>query len=302
MADLAFIRFRLTPTLAQDLDESPEVEQHYYGQIQLKPLDPYPYYQVTNSTFDMPVDPGTYSVALVNSCTLEEEDVSDNVEVTNFEENGITQMKVRIAYLPTDHYSDLMYLKIDGGSLSSERVYYSNLFLVTDLEIERTTRIDYVDTRRDIPTSNENTGVLGYIQSIRVQIYKKNGADESVVERYRQMSRGQNVIPRVLRNKLIEWTTQEFNYWTYERVMEALFGVCYFDFVRQYPFNTPEYNPREELSNISEMRFITDPDESDVINIQQVIVGASLVDFDTTETITINFTTDYNVTQIQIPA
>ncbi len=293
MVDYSFIRLAATQALAQDLGYSPEVQHAYLGQIQLLPNDPQPYNQATNSRLGVSV--GAYTAYIVDGCG-NEEDVTSYVTLTAFQENGIDQLKIQLANLPTDYGAQLVYLKIDRFSTGA-KFYYSNKFLLTDQESQFTSRLDYVDRERSIEAiGGENS--IGFIQSTRLRMYPTNFIPRHDVQQYYQITTGQHVNPRALAKELTEYKFPMADPWTYKRLLRAMLGVCYIDQSRAYLFEAPEYAPREGRSNFSENRFLTDIDDNDFLGIAEV--STSMVDFLASSTELASST--YLSSQLQIPA
>ena len=295
MSRASFLKIRTTLSEAWNLDESPVVDLHYLDQIQLLPKDPHPYTQITDSPTDLSVGEN-YQVFLVNCTTGEYYEITDHIDITNVFIDSISQLKIRIAYLPNDHYSDLMHLRIVRDSVSSFSVpdYYSNPFLVTDTDSHLTTRIDYF--------FGNIRSVFGH-GSIRLKMYENNYSPATELKSYFQVTTGQLTNSRTQIRKYQEWQTAPWNAFTFKKLEEALyFGRCYFDLVRQYPSENIPYAPRQGTSNISEITFVTDPNPLDTIKIQEVIIGATMIDFRVNAPDVRVNTGNYLITQTQIPA
>ena len=244
-------------------DESVEVEHNYLGSIQLKPRDPQPYYQLSNFDWNFVLD--VYTVVLVVLRTCKEYDVTNNVDITKFTENGLTQGKFRYADIPYDFGNDLVYFKV---SLSPKNFIYSNLIRITNNDIDKTVRIDYVDNTRE---GNEE-----YKQSTRVNLYKHNHVANTEIDAYYQISTEQNVNSRIQENSLQEWYMPPINAWTFKRIEKAFYnGGFWLDLVRNYLTSPLEYVERQELSNVSEQMFTTDPNEDDILNVIEVEIESN---------------------------
>lgn len=298
MAKSAFLKIANSLEKAWDLDESPVVDLHYLDQIQLLPKDKQPYLQITDGESDLSVTEN-YEVYLVDCKTGTQEDITAHVDIASITVSGITQLKIQLAYLPTDHYENLQHLKINRDSTTAEntrgKYYYSNPFLVTDTDKQLTTRVDYTLTA---------TGKILAYQSIRLRFYKNNKRSATELSSYFQITTGQLTNSRTQTRNFIEWQTKPFNAFAFERLENALYlGRCYFNQIRQYPAEPLQYNSREGNSNISEMKLITDPNENDFLNIINVIIGATLIDFRVNvPSVLINDPNNYLVTQTKIPA
>ena len=260
MADYNFIRYERLLADALSQDESVEVEQNYLGAVQLKPNDPEPYWQISNFEGNIVISNYSVSIVVFGSCV--EVDVTDNVQITTFIENGIRQAKFRYADIPYDFGTDLVYFKIDLNG-NGQRFMYSNLIKITDIDIDRTVRVDYVDNTRYLNQL--------FLQSTRLNFYKHNHIPNTEVDSYYQISTEQNVNSRIQENSLTEWYMPPINAWTFKRIEKAFYnGGFWIDKVRNYVTAPLEYSERQELSNVSEQTFTTDPNEDDTINIVHV--------------------------------
>ena len=258
MKDYSFIRYDRDLSIALQQDESVEVEHNYLGIVQLKPNDPEPYTQLSN--FDWNFVLGTYTAAIVVLDGCKEFDVTDNVLITTFVEGGLTQGRFTYADIPYDFGDNLVYFKI---FLSPKNFIYSNLIKITDNDIDRTTRVDYIDNTR---VGNED-----YKQSTRLNLYKHNHVPNTEIDAYYQISTEQNVNSRIQENSLQEYYVPPINAWTFKRIEKAFYnGGFWLDKVRNYLTSPIEYVERNELSNVSEQIFTTDPNEDDVLSVIEV--------------------------------
>lgn len=269
MSDISFLSLFPTLEQAKDLGESPQAYNRYSSQVQLLPDDRNPYLQVTSSSISLTIA-SDYRVYLVSCVTDEEIDITDNVTLTQFTEGTTQQIKIKIASICADFGQSTVYFKVDrGGGGGKQSFYYSNLFLITNENSELTSRIDYVDPLRNIPAADVYDEVYGVVQSIRLQFYYNNHVSKADLDVYFEISTGQNVNPRVLKKEYMQWQTQPFNAYHYKRLSRAFYaGKCYVNQVRNYPVEAFDPPPREGHTNISEMTFITDPNELDKITLR----------------------------------
>ena len=270
--DIAFIKLHPQIEVAQDLQESPLALLRYTPQIQFKPFDEQPYVQITASKDIGLTIADDYTVSIVRCRDLYEVDVTEHVLIRPIFLNGVDQLMLRIAYLREDFGTEPVYFKVNRGTIvpqTANPFYYSNKFLVTATKIEFTSRLDYFNS-----TNNFVSMARAPMESIRLAFYFNDHIDQTEVDTYYQITTGQNVNPRILIKEYTEWQTQIFNAWTFKRLSRAFyFGRAYINQVRHYPVEGIEYNPREGHTNVSEMTFITDPDDTDTINIIPVIIG-----------------------------
>lgn len=283
---------------AFDLGESVEVENHHLGQIQLTPLDNQPYYFASNLSAGVLYD-DNYTAEIITCSKSEAEDITANINIQSFEEGDLTQILFCLANLPTDYHAELVYLKITFNGIAAAP-YFSNPFLLTNDDVEYTSRIDYLDKDRNIPFVQGISTSSEFFQSARLKFYYKDYVDQTDLETYYQISTSQNVNTRASKKFLSKWITKPFNAFTFSRLSSAFYnGSCYINQIRNYPIEGFEYNEREELSNISESVFITDPDEGDFLIILPVYTNEVLIPFRVNSSSFVN--SQYYINQSQIP-
>ncbi len=272
-----FIKLHPRIEEAQNLDESPLATLRYTSQIQLIPFDPLPYTQITAAK-DISLTVGDdYKVYLVRCRDNYEVEVTNHVNLTNVQVNGRAQLRIIISYLLQDFGTDPVYFKIDriGDANPNLKVYYSNKFLVTANKKELTSRIDYKNIYNVF--DNGTVDRTARLESINLQFYFNNHVDSTDVETYYQITRNQNINTRILINELSEWQTQIFDAWTYKRLARAFYGGrCYINQIRNYPIDGLDYQNREGHTNVSEMTFVTDPDDKDFYSISPIIIDESI--------------------------
>lgn len=233
----------------------------YEGFIQLLPFSNSPYVQITQSKNDL-ILPNVYTVYLRDCSGKINQDVSNYITITQVEEYSVKQLRVVICQLPFDYMTTPVQIVIKPQGVGGQELK-SNYFLLTELDKEKTSRIDYIDTKRNI------TGILSAetYQSIRLGFYLNNEILSSEVETYYQISTSQNVNNRISLKEYLEWKTQPIDSWTFKQLSRALYtGRCYINYIRNYIVEAIELNPRQGNSNISENTFITDPNDTDVIS------------------------------------
>ena len=265
MDDFSFLWLKTSKAVAWAQTLSPVVQLNYRGQLHYKPLDPKPYVQVTRSKESITIDENDYDVYLLD-CNNEQYEINDHVDITIYVDAfGIQQAYIRLKYLPLDYGTNLVCLKIRGTYNSKVRWYYSNPFLLTGYNSYKTTRIDYIETR--------DFTLEPIYNSARLSFYKNDYVASTEMDVYYQLATSQNVISKVNKDRRLEWVAEDFDPWHYIRLEEALYNSpCYFDFIRNYPAEALKFEPRMGDTGVSENRFITDPNEKDVINIPSIII------------------------------
>lgn len=251
------------------MNESPGATIRYSPHVQFLPKDPQPYLQVTSSPIPLSIGAG-YKVYAVRCSDKKELEITPHVILSKLG----TQLLLKFVYLPYDFGPMPVYLKIDRYG-DGVKKYYSNKFLITGHNRHLTARIDYTDNENRIPFPVGITRVNAQqFQSARLRFYFSDIVDATDVDVYYQITRSQSINSRISIKEYNKWRTQPMNHWTLTRLARALYkGHCYIDQVRNYIVEGLERNEREGQSNISENEFLTDPDNSDTIDILQEIIG-----------------------------
>lgn len=270
-SDLTFLWFKTSKALAWAQKLSPMVDMEYRGQLHLKPQDPKPYIQITRSPTSLPINIEDLDVYLVD-CNNEEVEINDHVDIFPYlDTNNIWQIYLRLKYLPLDYGANLVCLKISTQTGIVRSGYYSNPFLLTGLDIDKTVRIDYLETR-------EPYQGLKVFNSVRLRMYRNDYVPGTELTTYYQITKGQNVISRVNKDRRVEWICEKMDSWHWIRLEEALYNSrCYFDFVRNYPAEALAYEPRLGDTNMNYQRVVTDPNETDTINIPSIIIDPEIL-------------------------
>lgn len=277
--DISFLWFKETKQQAWSQEFSPVIENTFRGQLHLLPFDPQPYVQITDSPVSLQIN-NDADVFLLD-CNDEKVNINDHVDLRSITDvNGIKQIYIRLKYLPLDYGANLVCLKIESTVGVGSFSYYSNPFLLTSLEYEKTSRVDYRVNRNY--TENETVpSAINYpnvYQSARLSFYFNNYIEATEIESYYLITRSQDVISNVNENEHAEWVFEYADGWHWKRLSKALFrSPCYLNLVRNYPVDGMELTPREGNSNIAESTFVTAPNESDKINIIPIIIDPTII-------------------------
>ena len=266
-SDLSFLWLKPTKALAWGQMLSVVMDKPYRGQIHLLPQDPKPYVQKTQSPTSITFNNENYDVYLLD-CNNEHFQVNEYVDLYPFvDDAGISQLYIRLKYLPLDYGMNLICLKIISTIEETVYTWYSNPFYLTRLFGERTVRLDYLQD------NNEGTPKPAAYSSIRLRMHKNNYVSGTDLTTYYQITKSQNVISRVNKKRYIQWAAENMDSWHWIRLEEALYNSrCYFDFIRNYPVEALEFEGRLGDTNVNEQFFVTDPNEKDVINIPSIII------------------------------
>lgn len=276
--DISFLWFKETKEEAWSQEVSPVVENTFRGQLHLLPFDPQPYLQITDSPVSLQIN-NDANVFLLD-CNDEKVNINNHVDLRSItDENGIKQIYIRLKYLPLDYGANLVCLKIESTIGLASYNYYSNPFLLTSLDYEKTSRVDYRVNRNY--TENEVVpDAISYpnlYQSARLSFYFNNYIEATEIESYYLITRSQDVVSNVNENEHSEWVFEWADGWHWKRLAKALFRTpCYLNLERNYPVDGMELTPREGNSNVSESTFVTAPNPSDKINIIPIIIDPSI--------------------------
>lgn len=270
LLDYSFIRLKTSKQEAFNLDNSPVINLSYLGQIQLLPLDPFPYVQTTDFTINYFGDSTSFNAYLVD-CDGNEEDLNSHFKpVVGQDINGIFQLQFKLAYLPKDYGQNLVYLKIIAITGDLRYIFYSNKFKITREDEFLTSRVDYSLFKP--LTFGENTSPSEF-NSIRLPFYLHDHIDKDEISTYLMISNGEHVNSSTIHSDLTEWVFEYIDYFTNTRLKRAIQrGLCYINGVANQSTESFEYEGRYGRSNISTTKFITDQDEGDVYTPEEMIV------------------------------
>lgn len=302
-SDLSFLWFKPTKAEAWNQMISPVIDKPYRGQLNFLPKDPKPYIQITQSPTSLLFNESDYEVYLVD-CNNEEFDIFDHADIKQLTDpTGIKQIYIRLKYLPLDYGSNLVCIKINttvdvGGGFGQPKTWYSNPFLLTGLFSSTTVRIDYLETRPFVALSDTPT----VFNSVRLAMHRDNYVSGTDLTTYYAITKSQTVISRVDKKRYLRWAANKMDSWHWVRLEEALYNSrCYFDFIRNYPAEALEFEPRLGDSNMNEQFFLTDPNEKDVINIVSIIIDPEILYVPMLASTDVLASTDQLTSEIETP-
>ena len=226
--DYSFLRFEDSLEQAKKIKNSPlssiAINQN---PIQLLPNEYY--LQISNFASGI-VFNGDYEAYLVDCNDNIKADITTKVAIYEFIDNdGINQIAIELYKLGFDFYKQSLHLKL--VHTTSNSVYYSNSFYLTDYESNKTTRFDY---------RNGNTffGIaynkVDFYQSIRLITWFADLIDETEVGNYYQISKGNTISNRPLYKQKEKYKFDYLNNFVFERTNAMLLSdIIYIDGVRQ---------------------------------------------------------------------
>lgn len=274
--DISFLWFKSTLAEAWNQNASPVIDMMFRGQLHLLPFDPQPYLQITDSPVSLQIA-NDATVTLLD-CNGEELNIDDHVDLRSITDtNGIKQVYIRLKYLPADYGMNLVSLKIVSTISEVVYTYYSNPFLLTSLDYDRTSRVDYRVTR-DYTDPSSDSNYSNLYQGVRLSFYYNRHVDATELDNYYQITKNQDVISNVNENDRIEWMFERADAWHWIRLSKALYrSACYINQTRNYPSEGLELQTREGDTNFSESSFVTSPNPSDTINIIEIIIIPDII-------------------------
>ena len=224
--DYSFIRFSETLAEASNQRNSPLANILYSNAIQLLPNEHY--LQKTNVEDGISFD-GDFKATIVDCSDNELADITSNVEIYEYlDRNGVNQLDFELYKLGVDFGRQPIHLKLKHTT--SDAVYYSNPFLITEVDSDQTTRFDYFNHSYFQGISYDKTD---FYQSIRLNLYFQGLEDKTEVSDYYQISTGNTISTRPLYKQLELYKSDSFNNFTFERTNILLLSdVIYIDGIR----------------------------------------------------------------------
>lgn len=235
MADVNFIEFGTAPFFLERT--SPYVEQYQVRGIQLLPNNELPYIQTTNVSGGIELE--DWTVYIVDPCG-NETDISDYfvIEDVFADDNGDNQFTWSLTNVPHDFYYDLVHLK---AVQSIGETFYSNYFMLTDLESDKTIRIDYKSYNMDT------------MQSIQLPMAFKQEFNPVEIESYYETSTKNTVINTVKYQTYESWLTEIISNDLLLRIIRVFsYKYTYVDLLRCNLFEAIEQKEYEAAENFKD--------------------------------------------------
>ena len=235
MADINFIDFGSEPSFIERF--AVDMDLFIVDGIQLLPNNELPYYQVTS------VDGGIYVedwTAEVYKCDSDVPiDITQYVVIEEIftDNNGDNQFIWSLTNVPYDFGQDLVYIKLSQDIGES---FYSNYFKLTNLDSNKTSRLDYKSYNSD------------YYQSIQLSFYFKQYLKNQEIDSYYQTSTGNTVTNLVKSQRYEHWITKPISNDLLLKISDVFeYKYLYLD---QFRFNLyeaidiPEFKADENFS------------------------------------------------------
>lgn len=251
-----FINLYSTLEQAMYSRESQLTRHFTFDGIQLLPESIYPYVQTTSNPDGVELE--DWMVEAYSLCGTLLGDISDNftVERVFFDDLGIAQIDWSLRDLPDFDYQ-LIYLKI--GQLAGQD-YYTNPFMITAFESDKTARLDY----RELSTDT--------MQSIQLQTWFRQYVNEDELTTYYETST-KNTVTKELKKATLElWFTEIMNNNLFLQFRNALYSrQLYIDLARCYPTEAIEIPELEASENFGELNYRLSFNRNDIFDPNFVI-------------------------------
>jgi hypothetical protein len=194
--------------------------------IQLLPNEHY--LQITNLDNGIDFD-GDYQAFLVDSNDNTKANITTNVSIFEFvDNNGINQIAIELYKLGLDFYKQPLFLKL--VHTTSNDVYYSNSFYLTNYEAHKTVRFDYRNNSEFFGIAYNK---VDFFQSIRLQTWFAALKNETEIGNYYQISTGNTISNRPLFKQKELYKSDYMNNFCFERLNSVLLSdIIYLDGVR----------------------------------------------------------------------
>lgn len=221
--------------------------------VQLLPNNPLKYIQVTDTPNGLNLE--DWSVNVVNMCTDEKTDITPyfTVEKLTNSLNGNPQFYWSLENVPFDFGYELIYLEI---TQAMGETFYSQPFLLTEIDSEKTTQFHY-KTKKSEP-----------YQSIGVQTWFRNITRNEELTQYYEASTRNTVTQAVKVNKLEKHFTELMSLDILNHISDIL--ICpylYLNQIRISLFEAPKFPEVTNQENFGKMEFIVSPNKYDVIDL-----------------------------------
>lgn len=189
MADINFIELGKKPRYIER--QSVFLNHYEFKGVQLLPFNELPYTQVTNVAGGINLEDRT---AYIVDCDGNETDISLYFAIDEIftDINGDNQIVWSLTNVPFDFGYEFVYLKVIQ---TIGETFYSNKFMLTDYESEKTSRLDYKSYNAD------------YYQSTQLVMAFKQEFNPVEIETYYEVSTRNTVINTVKSQKYENWLT-----------------------------------------------------------------------------------------------
>jgi hypothetical protein len=272
MIDYSFLRLKTSFTEAVNTQPVP-VTEFYAGNVHLIPNETY--FQITNSETSIYTG-NDMEVYLIDDCQTELEDITNYVFIEPFtDDNGISQISWELVNSFEYGYKPLSLKFVNPNN---QDTWYTNFFVSTALNSDKTFRLDYKSSRTHYGTQYVRAP---YYQAIRLEGYFNNKLNQSERNEYHQISTDLTVHARNVKKIKCRYVLEDYDEFITERLESAIINqTVYIDGVRCYSSDPIEFAEREGDSNISEQEMLLSKNLSDTfIYSFQIFDGIQVISY-----------------------
>lgn len=243
MADTIFIGLYRTLDQAFTFDESPVIDPHLgrLDGIQLLPNNIYPYIQNTANPDGVELE--DWTVEVVTPCGKVLGDITESFSCQPFNDNdGIPQITWQLLNVPIDFGWRMVCLKI---TQTAGETFYSNPFMLTSIDANKTTRFDYRESKFDV------------MQSVQLVTWFRNVRNADTINVRTEVS------TQITRSKTVQKIRPRRMFTDFmpvhliERVVTMLESTyVYVNLVRHNLFEAPEITDPQGDANFVELEYL----------------------------------------------
>lgn len=244
-----FINLFRTTDEAFYFKNSPINSQYIFTGVQLKPNNTAKYVQITNTTDGIILE--DWIVNVVNLCTGEKTDITDYflVETLTNSNDGNPQFYWSLLNVPFDFGYTLVYLEV---TQVLGETFYSNPFLFTEYESEKTTQFHYKQSKDDV------------YQSISIQTYFLDEDKKTELTTYYEISTNNTVTQSIKTSYIYNFRTELLPKSTLILLTYLLESpVLYAEYIRCYLYEAIDLPKKVAQENFASMDYILSPNLDD---------------------------------------
>lgn len=249
-----FIEFNKDKDLALSKRASVLVELYKFTGIQLLPENKLPYIQTTNVVGGIELEDYTVKVLKVCNDKFTGTDITVNFDLVSIfqDTNGNPQITWSLTDLPIDFGTELIYLEVKQAF---GETFYSSPFQITDIDAERTCRIDYKAKESDI------------MQSTQLQMFFWQSLKTTEISSYYETSTRNTVTINNKSQKYERWTTEFMDNDLLIKIDDAFENrFVYIDLIRCNLFEAIEIKEFEHSESYKNNNIKLSFNRSDVYN------------------------------------
>jgi len=221
-----------------------------FSGVQLLPNNPLKYIQITDTPDGINLE--DWSVKIVTLLNEQKTDITNSFTVESYtnSQNGNRQLYWSLTNVTTDFGYQLVYLEI---TQALGETFYSNPFLLTNTDSEKTSQFHYRSKKTDP------------YQSIGLQTWFRNITRNEELTQYYEASTRNTVTQAVKVNKLEKHFTETMSLDLLNQLSDILITpYLYVNKVRVSLFEAPKFPEVTNQENFGTMEFTLSPNKNDL--------------------------------------